>query len=77
MLFSVLVDIDECVTGEANQCDANALCTNTEGFYVCRCLNGYEGDGRKCEGTNLKERLDNVFMHIMFVALKFLFFGPW
>ena len=42
------VDIDECEEG--NDCDPNALCTNTEGSYVCRCIRGYIGNGRNCIG---------------------------
>ena len=44
-------DKNECATSETNQCDSNALCTNTEGSYVCRCINGYQGDGLQCQGT--------------------------
>ena len=33
-------------------CDSNALCTNTEGSYVCACKVGYTGDGKTCTGTN-------------------------
>ena len=51
-LFSVL-DIDECANEDENDCDANALCTNTEGSYVCRCMKGYEGDGSLCTGIQL------------------------
>ena len=43
-------DVDECKNNELNECDTNALCTNTEGFYICRCLKGFEGDGRFCAG---------------------------
>ena len=43
-------DIDECVQLETNECDAKALCTNTDGSYVCRCQGGYQGDGRNCAG---------------------------
>ena len=43
-------DKNECATPETNQCNANSLCTNTEGSYVCRCLNGYQGDGLQCQG---------------------------
>ena len=34
----------------SNNCSINALCTNTEGSYICRCREGYEGDGRNCKG---------------------------
>ena len=45
------VDVDECASSELNECDPNALCTNTEGSYVCRCIRGYQGDGKTCTGT--------------------------
>lgn len=44
------IDVNECQAG-SNRCDVNALCTNTKGSYVCRCINGYRGDGRMCEGN--------------------------
>lgn len=44
-LFS---DIDECTSGKDN-CDANALCINTEGSYQCNCKPGYFGDGQFCK----------------------------
>ena len=48
-------DVDECQSPETNQCDPNALCTNTEGFYVCRCLKGYTGDGQICTGKKRRK----------------------
>ena len=48
----LILDINECAREDENDCDSNALCTNTEGFYICRCLRGYEGDGRYCIGIN-------------------------
>ena len=48
-----VIDADECESPEANSCHQNALCTNTEGSYVCRCLRGYSGDGRNCTGKVL------------------------
>ena len=45
-----LIDIDECAEDETNDCDSNALCTNNEGSYVCRCKGGYSGDGKNCSG---------------------------
>ena len=50
-IFSPTLDYDECADEDQNECDPNALCTNTEGSYVCRCLRGYEGDGRNCTGN--------------------------
>ena len=32
-------------------CDPNALCSKTEGAYVCRCGKGFTGDGRTCVGN--------------------------
>lgn len=43
-LFS---DIDECKT---NPCSQYASCLNTNGSYVCTCINGYTGDGNNCTG---------------------------
>ena len=51
MYFSNL-DLDECASPDLNECDPNALCTNTEGSYVCRCIKGFEGDGRNCTGKS-------------------------
>ena len=42
-------DIDECSTN-SHSCDANAVCNNTVGSYVCACKAGYTGDGRTCTG---------------------------
>jgi len=50
-LCSLLIDIDECTSPEANECNPNAVCNNTEGTYTCRCQNGYEGDGKSCAGN--------------------------
>lgn len=45
--------MDECSSPESNECDPNALCTNTVGSYVCRCKKGFSGDGRNCTGRVL------------------------
>ena len=49
LYFFTRLDLDECAI--PNECDLNALCTNTEGSYVCRCRKGFEGDGRNCTGS--------------------------
>lgn len=46
----LISDIDECSSPGASTCDPNSICNNTEGSYVCQCLDGYEGDGRNCKG---------------------------
>ena len=55
-------DMDECASPASNECDPNALCTNTEGSYVCRCLSGYIGDGANCTGeSNLQMETKEVY----------------
>ncbi|CAB3984575.1 deleted in malignant brain tumors 1 -like, partial [Paramuricea clavata] len=40
-------DVDECSRGLAN-CDSNSQCINTDGSFVCRCNQGYSGNGVYC-----------------------------
>ena len=65
-----IIDINECASPEANDCDPNALCTNTEGSNVCRCRSGYQGDGKNCAGElTFAKRflfcLDSVFVWLL------------
>ena len=47
----VETDIDECALN-TDTCDATqGECSNTPGAYVCRCFNGYLGDGQVCKET--------------------------
>lgn len=46
---SLSADVNECVNGES-RCHGNAMCTNTNGSYMCACLLGFSGNGRVCEG---------------------------
>ena len=48
----VIADINECETGKHN-CDANAICSNTIGSFVCTCKPGYSGNGVKCTGETV------------------------
>ena len=50
LLFILFLDINECSNISFNTCDPNANCTNTDGSYICTCLDGYYGDGEICEG---------------------------
>ena len=46
MFFS---DVNEC--NGRNDCDRNAMCSNTEGSFDCTCNAGYSGNGRQCPGN--------------------------
>ena len=48
-LIILITDIDECSDG-SDDCDDNAVCTNTDGSFTCVCESGYTGNGRVCEG---------------------------
>ena len=62
-----LIDIDECAD-DSNNCDANAVCTNTPGSFTCRCKKGYEGaqDGLSCTGI---EKMKMLFLHFTYTSL--------
>ena len=49
------LDIDEC-TEDLDDCDPNAMCTNTNGSYTCACNEGYSGNGTTCEGKRLLQQ---------------------
>ena len=46
-----LSDIDECAA-PVDPCNAvvNSACNNTNGSYVCQCLDGFVKNGSVCEG---------------------------
>ena len=50
-LFSVK-DFDECEVHQ-DDCGQHATCVNTDGSFYCTCNDGYDGDGRTCEGKIL------------------------
>ena len=41
--------INECALGLDN-CDVNAVCTDTATSFECACLSGYSGYGVNCTG---------------------------
>ena len=48
LLFKL--DKNEC---EGSPCHKTADCINTEGSFMCRCKEGFEGDGiTECKGTD-------------------------
>ena len=49
-MTSKSIDIYECKE-RLDDCAAEARCTNRYGSFECRCLPGYSGDGRFCNGT--------------------------
>lgn len=60
-----ILDIDECADEDQNDCDPNAKCSNIVGSYNCRCLKGYEGDGRDCTGKSLC-----CFINVFYMQLE-------
>ena len=49
---TIFADINECFM-TTDDCDDDALCTNTEGSFECTCSPGFTGDGLNCTGTIL------------------------
>ena len=49
------MDIDECQDPElASLCVDNAECCNLPAHFVCKCKEGFEGDGTKeCRGMKI------------------------
>ena len=44
-------DEDECSgEGADYNCEINAVCTNTDGGFMCECKDGWSGDGVTCTG---------------------------
>ena len=51
VIFYVSLDINECMN-IPSPCHINATCNDTDGSYVCTCIDGYSGDGTtNCTST--------------------------
>ena len=68
--FQLYLDDNECElmkfanNTEVGKCHANAICSNTIGSYICKCKNGFTGDGFYCNGK--------IFGRIKFRVFAFL-----
>ena len=75
--YFLVLDIDECADEYENDCDPNAVCTNTEGSYICQCYRGFEGDGQNCTGQlKLTFQYFSKVILINFVKIHFVR-GKW
>ena len=55
-------DFDECEDADLNTCHNYAQCENVPGTYICKCFEGFFGDGKECQGTdNLRFLLSYFF----------------
>lgn len=57
----VSVDINEC-TEDTDNCDQDAMCTNTRGSFSCTCNIGFSGDGTNCSGERDQFTCDSCTM---------------
>ena len=49
-----IIDFDECQNADFHTCHEYAHCENDVGTYICKCFDGFFGDGEECQGrTNL------------------------
>ena len=46
-LFCFSPDVDECTSGTHN-CYSNAVCSNTNGAFMCACNSGFTDNGETC-----------------------------
>ena len=47
-----VTDVNECAAS-ADNCDLNAICTNTVGSFTCTCRSSFFGNGISCESKLL------------------------
>ena len=56
--------IDEC-SRNVDDCDTNAVCTNTPGSFTCACNAGYTGDGKLCTSKYMIHAYCNIYDHFL------------
>ena len=49
-IFFMSTDINEC-SSNTDDCSILATCMNTDGSYLCECIDGYTGNGFVCAGN--------------------------
>ena len=48
-MFSSFTDVGVCHSNGI-ECDMNSTCVNIDGFPVCKCKPGFDGNGTNCIG---------------------------
>lgn len=65
----MLSDVDEC-SAEAHDCHDNATCSNNDGSFVCKCDEGFTGDGTNCTGIGCPSIEGNIRNHCLRLMSK-------
>ncbi|XP_065187256.1 uncharacterized protein LOC135817895 isoform X4 [Sycon ciliatum] len=50
-------NVNECANATLHTCDQNALCSDVNGTFSCKCMGGYTGDGQAGNCHNIDECL--------------------
>ena len=76
--FCHFSDVDECSLN-THDCNANAICTNTEGSFTCKCdiSAHYIGDGKTCTPHRKPNDIFNALCSIRFTTLLIVNFYLW
>ena len=64
-LLFLRIDIDECVLGISG---CSQTCTNTNGSFICSCINGYNlssENQKTCNGNNWSKLYKAVCLYVL------------
>lgn len=61
-------DVNEC---EESPCAQEAVCTNSNGSYVCACNQGFMGDGYSCESEHFVLHLFLLLSSVLAAELRY------